>query len=241
MTEANVLALRFDESGHAYQALGKLREAESRGLLTINQAVVIRRSLDGSLSAPDDDYLNGEGLLTGTMIGGLVGLLGGPIGLLLGFGAGAAIGGAWEATRVETRDSLLAEYSRTIAPGDTVLFADVVEVTPMIVDTVVTDLSGVVLRRPTAQVLAEVEAAEDAADAAADEAERVLREQRRADRREALEDRLAQFTANAAARRADLLRRRDNRGSDFPEDESAADQPDTEWRSEDLATAAIYR
>lgn len=80
MTEANVLALRFDESGHAYQALGRLREAESRGLLTINQAVVIRRSLDGSLSAPDDDYLNGEGLLTGTMIGGLVGLLGGPIG-----------------------------------------------------------------------------------------------------------------------------------------------------------------
>ena len=242
MTEANVLAVRFGEDSKAYQAVSEFRQAEAQGQLTINQAAVFRRNLDGSFELPEgQDNVAGAGVLTGTLIGGLVGLLGGPIGLLLGFGGGALIGGVWDVTRADTRDSLLAEYSRSIEPGGTVLLADVVEVSPMIVDTMVSDLGGVVLRRPTAQVLAELEAAEAAADAAADEAERVLREQRKAEHKEALEDRKATFTATAEARRADMKRRWENRGSDFPEDDSVKGEPDAERQAEDQAKSEIYR
>lgn len=54
-------------------------------------------------------------------------------------------------------------------------------------------LGGTILRRPAADVLAEMEAAEDAYRAAEQEADRVEREQRTAERKEDWDQRVAAF------------------------------------------------
>ena len=51
------------------------------------------------------------------------------------------------------------------------------------------DLGGIVLRRPAADVLAELEAAEEVALAAEEEARRRMRDERKAERKEEYEER----------------------------------------------------
>jgi hypothetical protein len=50
----------------------------------------------------------------------LVGVLGGPVGLLLGWGAGAMMGSAFDLDRAATSDEALTVLGRPIPPGSSV-------------------------------------------------------------------------------------------------------------------------
>jgi uncharacterized membrane protein len=51
----------------------------------------------------------------------LVGVLGGPVGLLLGWGAGAMMGSAFDLDRAATSDEALTVLGRPIPPGSSAL------------------------------------------------------------------------------------------------------------------------
>jgi hypothetical protein len=76
-----------------------------------------------------------------------------------------------------------------VQPGKTVLVAEVTEYTVEVVDGEMGRLGGTVTRRPTSQVIAELEAAEDAAEAAQTAARKALHAQQKAERKEKLEQR----------------------------------------------------
>jgi uncharacterized membrane protein len=175
----NIVVATFPDASKAYQALSVLTKADEAGRVGIIQIAVVERTPDGKLQVPEgSDHLEGINFAANSLVGMMVGVLGGPVGLLLGWGTGALIGGIFDLKRESSSETALAEIGRSIAPGSTALIADVREVAVEVLDGEINKLGGHLTRRPTSEVLAEVEAAEDAARAAAEEAERVMRAQR---------------------------------------------------------------
>jgi uncharacterized membrane protein len=181
MAEKNVVVVRFAEPSKAYQALSVLKECDADGRIDLESAAVVERTTTGELRIPESsDNVGLIGTASGSMIGMLVGVLGGPVGLLLGWGAGALMGGAFDLDRAVTSDEALGVLGRAIPPGSTVVMADVEEPAVEVIDGEMAKLGGEVTRRTVAEVMAELEASEDAARVAAREARRTVREQRKA-------------------------------------------------------------
>jgi uncharacterized membrane protein len=176
----NVVAVRFTEPSKAYQALSVLRQCSDEGRIRLESAAVVERTREGELRIPEDaDNVGLVGTASGSLIGMLVGVLGGPVGVLVGWGAGALMGGAFDVDRAITSDEALTAFGRAIPPESTAVIASVWEPAVEVIDGEMAKLGGEVTRRPLAEVLDELEAAEDAADAAAREARKKLREQRK--------------------------------------------------------------
>ena len=181
MADTNVIAVTFPEESKAYQALSELRQASDAGRLDLVSAAVVRRAPDGHLSVPEQEDTTGA---AGTATGGL-------LGMLMGWGAGALVGGLLDIDRAERSADVLTEFGQAVPPGQTALLAQVTEYATEVVDGQVSALGGTVYRRPVTEVVAELEAASAAAEAAQAEARRVVREQKRSERKEKLDERLA--------------------------------------------------
>ena len=181
MTEVeNVVVVSFTEPSKAYQALSVLKECSAEGRIGLDSAAIVERTQDGELRVPesvDNDEL--VGMASGSLIGMLIGVLGGPLGVLVGWGSGALIGGAFDVDRAVTSDEALTVLGRAIPPETTAVIASVEEPAFEVIDAEMYKLGGEVTRRPVAEVMGELEAAEEAADAAASEARRELREKRK--------------------------------------------------------------
>jgi len=194
MTEENVGVVRFTEPSRAYQALSVLKELDASGRIGLESAAVVERTAAGELSIPESaDNVGLVGTASGSLIGMLVGVLGGPVGLLLGWGAGALMGGAFDLDRAETSDEALTVLGRAIPPGSTALIASVEEPTVEVIDGEMTKLGGEVTRRPVTEVMAELEAAREAADAAAREARRSVREQHKTEVKAGIDERVGKL------------------------------------------------
>jgi uncharacterized membrane protein len=191
MTQENVVVVGFTEPSKAYQALSVLKESDANGRIGLESAAVVERTATGELSIPESaDNVGLVGTASGSLIGMLVGVLGGPVGLLLGWGAGALMGGAFDIDRAETSDEALAVLGRAIPPETTALIASVEEGSVEVIDEEMSKLGGEVTRRPVADVMAELEAAQQAADAAAAEARRSVRQQRKAELQAGMDERV---------------------------------------------------
>jgi uncharacterized membrane protein len=168
MTMENVVVVRFAEPSKAYQALSVLKEYDAAGRIGLESAAVMERTATGELRVPESaDNVGLVGTASGSLIGMLLGVLGGPVGLLLGWGTGALMLGAFDLDRAETSDEALGVLGRAIPPESTAVMASVEEPTVELIDGEMTRLGGEVTRRPVADVIDELEAAQEAADAAA--------------------------------------------------------------------------
>jgi uncharacterized membrane protein len=190
----NVVVVRFTEPSNAYQALSVLKECGADGRIGLESAAVVERTARGELRVAEDaDNVGPVGTASGSLIGMLIGVLGGPVGVLLGWGAGAAMGSVFDLDRVETSDEALTLLGRAIRPGSTAVIASVDEPAVEVIDGEMKKLGGEVTRRPAAEVVDELEAAEEAADAAAREARRTLRQKRKAEFTADLDGRVAKL------------------------------------------------
>ena len=177
----NVVVVKFSEPSKAYQALSLLKEGDASGRIRLESAAVVERTPDGVVRIPESaDNVGFVGTASGSLIGMLVGVLGGPVGILLGWGAGALMGGTFDVDRAVASDEALSVLARAIPAGSTALIASVDEPAVEVVDGEMKKLDGEVTRQPVADVERELRAAEDAAAAAAREARRTLRETRKA-------------------------------------------------------------
>jgi hypothetical protein len=123
----------------------------------------------------------------------LVGVLGGPVGALVGWGAGALMGGAFDVDRAVTSDEALTVLGRAIPPESTAVIADGRRAGGRGHRHGDVQAGGEVTRRSAAEVMDELEAAEEAADAAAREARRTLREKRKAELHAGVEERVGKL------------------------------------------------
>ncbi|MFD1507075.1 DUF1269 domain-containing protein [Georgenia yuyongxinii] len=176
----NVVVVRFTEPSKAYQALSALKDCDAEGRIALRSAAVVERTPEGFLRTPEAaDNIGLVGTASGSLLGMLIGVLGGPVGVLVGWGAGAVMGGAFDIGRAVKSDEALTELGRAIPPGSTAVIATAAEPAVEVIDGEMRKLEGEVTRRPVGDVMDELEAAEDAAEAAAREARRELREKRK--------------------------------------------------------------
>ena len=194
MAEENVVVVRFAEPSKAYQALSVLKECDAEGRIGLKSAAIVERTASGELRIPDGaDNVALVGTASGSLIGMLIGVLGGPLGVLLGWGAGAMMGGAFDVDRAVASDEALTILGRAITPESTAVIADVEEAAREVVDNEMAKLDGEVTRKPVADVMNELEAAEEAAEAAAREARRAVRESRKAELTAAVDERVGRL------------------------------------------------
>lgn len=194
MAQENVVVVRFTESSKAYQALSVLKELDGSSRIELESAAIVERTSTGELNTPESaDNVGPVGTASGSLIGMLIGVLGGPVGVLLGWGTGALMGGAFDLDRAVTSDEALTVLGKAIPTGSTAVIASVQEPAVEVIDGEMKKLDGEVTRRPVAEVMTELEAAEDAADAAAHEARRVIRAKRKAELSAGVEERVGKL------------------------------------------------
>jgi len=178
----NVVVVRFTEPSKAYQALNVLKECDAEGRIALQSAAIVERTPQGELRIPEGtDNVGLIGTASGSLIGMLVGVLGGPVCVLVGWGAGALMGGVFDLERAEKSDEALAALGRAMPPESTAVIATVAEPAVEVIDGEMDKIGGEVTRRPVFEVLNELEASEAAAEAAAREARRELHETRKAE------------------------------------------------------------
>jgi uncharacterized membrane protein len=194
MAVENVVVVRFTEPSKAYQALSALKECDADGRIGLESAAVVERTPTGELRVLESaDNVGLVGTASGSLIGMLLGVLGGPVGLLLGWGTGALMGGAFDLDRAETSDEALTVLGRAIPPESTALIASVEEPAIEVIDGEMTKLGGEVTRRPVAEVMDELETAQEAADAAAREARRAVRQKDKAEMKAGVDERVGRL------------------------------------------------
>ena len=194
MSQENVVVVRFTEPSKAYQALSVLKECDAGGRIGLESAAIVERTSTGELRTPEGtDNVGPVGTASGSLIGMLIGVLGGPVGVLLGWGAGAMMGGAFDVDREVTSDEALTVLGQAIPTGSTAVIASVEEPAVDVIDGEMQKLDGEVTRRSVSEVMAELEASEDAADAAAREARRAIREKRKAELSAGVEERVGKL------------------------------------------------
>jgi uncharacterized membrane protein len=185
MPSENVIVVSFAEDSSAYEAFTNLKELDEQGQVSIKGAAIVQREEDGHIVTKDSvDSTQLAGTATGGLIGLLVGILGGPFGVLIGGATGLLIGSLYDVDDAEETESVLAEISSAIRPGQTVVLAEVDEQSDEVVGQAMARLRGTVLRRSVEEVEAEIAAAEHAERAAKREARKQLLETRRSRARE---------------------------------------------------------
>jgi uncharacterized membrane protein len=198
----NVVVIRFAESSKAYQGLSVLKECDADGRIALRSAAVVERTPNGELRISEGaDNVGLIGTASGSLIGMLVGVPGGPVGVLVGWGAGALMGGAFDVDRAVKSDEALTALGRAIPPESTGVIATVAEPAVEVIDGEMAKLEGEVTRRPVAEVMDELEAAEEAAEAAAHEARRTLRVERKAEVTASLDARVGETPRLLTTRR----------------------------------------
>jgi uncharacterized membrane protein len=159
----NVIVVQFDEPSKAYQALSELNHLGDEGKVDVRSAALLERNQDGSVRTPEGaDNDAGLYLVSGGLVGMLVGALAGPAGMLLGASFGALGGSVGEVARADDEDFALEAIGAHITPGSPALVAEVSEPAEEVLDKAMAALGGTVTRRPANDVYGEVVAAEDA-------------------------------------------------------------------------------
>jgi uncharacterized membrane protein len=192
----SVVVVGFYENAKAYEGFSKLKSLSDQQQLTARSAAVVERDQNGTLQIKDSfEAETGVATAGGGLVGMLLGAIAGPYGMLLGLTGGALAGGSFELDRGDEQDEVLTQLNAAINPGHTVLVAEVNEPTVEVLDKAMGDLGGAVIRKPEADVLTELEAADDAAHAAQAAARKAVREKKMAETKEKREDRIAALKA----------------------------------------------
>jgi uncharacterized membrane protein len=192
----SVVVVGFNEDDKAYEGFSVLKSLSGQQQLTARSAAIVERDQNGTLQIKDSfDAEAGMATAGGGLVGMLLGVIAGPYGMLLGLTGGALAGGSFELNRGDDQDEVLTQLNAAINPGHTVLVAQVNEPTVEVLDKAMGDLGGVVIRKSEADVLTELEAADDAANAAQAAARKAVREKKMAEMKEKREDRIAALKA----------------------------------------------
>ena len=122
-----MLVVVFDNEKKAYEGKSALGQLQAEGSLTIYQEAVILKHADGTVSVKQVDDSAPVGTLTGTALGGLIGLLGGPVGMALGAASGAGIGVLYDADTLRLGEDFVDDVAKSLAPNKVAVVAEVDE------------------------------------------------------------------------------------------------------------------
>jgi uncharacterized membrane protein len=142
-----MLVVVFDDEKKAFEGKSALRQLELEGGISIYAGAVVIKHADGTVSVKQLDDSGPIGTLTGTAVGGLIGLLGGPVGLAIGAASGLTIGAFYDADTLRVGEDFVNDVSKSLTPNKVAVVAEVEEAWTIPVDTRMEALGGTVFRR----------------------------------------------------------------------------------------------
>jgi uncharacterized membrane protein len=132
-----ILVAVFDDEAKAHQGIRALRKLDAEGNIDIHAGALIRKD-EGGVSVVPSSELEAfpVGTLSGSLLGGVIGLLGGPAGAVAGMGIGAIGGLAGDLAMATLDDDMVYEVSRRLQTGKCAVILDVTEdwITPIDID-----------------------------------------------------------------------------------------------------------
>lgn len=152
----NYIAVVFDNSSKAYEALHALWQLDHAEEITVHGAAVVHRDNLGQFQVDTKETHPALATAVGVGVGALLGALAGPAGAAVGAGGGAAIGAGVggasglvaDAGRSDTRHQAARETGFVIGDGQSAVIADVSEDWTSPIDTRMQSLGGTMYRRP---------------------------------------------------------------------------------------------
>jgi len=89
-----IIVAAFNDPNRAAEIMDELKQGKKEGLIGIIDAAVVVKDGEGKLKVKDAKRRSTKGMITGGIVGGVLGLLAGPVGLLaVGGGAIGALAG----------------------------------------------------------------------------------------------------------------------------------------------------
>ena len=151
----NYVAVVFDNSSKAYEALHALWQLDHAEEITVHGAAVVHRDNLGQFQVDTKETHPALATAVGVGVGALLGALAGPAGAAIGAAGGASIGAATggvagliaDADRSDTRHEAAFKTGFVLANGQSAVIADVSEDWTSAIDTRMQSLGGVVYRR----------------------------------------------------------------------------------------------
>ncbi|GIK74738.1 MAG: membrane protein [Chloroflexota bacterium] len=116
-----VLVAAFNDPNRAAEIMAELKQGKKEGLIGIIDAAVVVKDAEGKLKVKDAKRRSRKGLITGGIVGGVLGLLAGPVGWMavgggaIGALAGKAAGSGLKATMEEIGAALTPNSSAIVA------------------------------------------------------------------------------------------------------------------------------
>jgi uncharacterized membrane protein len=102
-----IIVAAFNDPNRAAEIMDELKQGKKEGLIGIIDAAVVVKDAEGKLKVKDAKRRSTKGMITGGVVGGVLGLLAGPVGLLaVGGGAIGALAGkvSGSALKAEMKD-----------------------------------------------------------------------------------------------------------------------------------------
>jgi len=151
----NYIAVVFDNSSKAYEALHTLWQLDHEGAITVHGASVVHRDNLGEFQVDTKETHPALATAVGVGVGALLGALAGPAGAAVGAAGGAGIGAATggiaglaaDASRADTRDQAAYETRFVLGNGQSAVIADVSEDWTSAINDRMHSLGGTVYRR----------------------------------------------------------------------------------------------
>jgi uncharacterized membrane protein len=116
-----VIVAAFNTPDGASKAMTDLKEGKKEGLIGIIDAAVVVKDADGKLKIKDSKHRSTKGLITGGLVGGVLGILMGPVGFLaLGGGAIGALAGKIKGSDLKSE---MKDIGTALVPGSSAIVA----------------------------------------------------------------------------------------------------------------------
>ncbi|WP_447987127.1 DUF1269 domain-containing protein [Nitrospira sp. Nam74] len=146
-----IIVVVFDTEENAYDGRLALMRLDAEGSIAVHAMAVVTKGSDGAVSKKQPDDLAPLGMVSGALLGSLIGVLSGPAGWAAGALTGGFIGAIADLEDSGISPEFVDEISKLLTPGKTALLAEVYEpwVTP--IDTEMEKLGGIVLRNAWAE------------------------------------------------------------------------------------------
>jgi uncharacterized membrane protein len=116
-----IIIAAFNTPGGAGKALNALKEAKKENYIAIEDAAVVVKGADGKLKITDSKRRGTKGMITGGVIGGLIGVLAGPVGwLVVGGGVIGALSGKMAGSPMKNE---LKDLGTSLVPNSSAIVA----------------------------------------------------------------------------------------------------------------------
>ncbi len=172
----NVIVSLFEMPNEAYQAFAEFKEFKQSEETLIAQAALVKKE-QGAITIVDvfDPIdMSENSMLTGGIIGGLIGTIGGPLGMLIGGSFGALVGSGAESPESLREAMIIETVAKKLLDGDVAVLALVQETDERILNRLFEQYHVQLLRWDAAVVKQELENAIEVQVALAIQAEEKL-------------------------------------------------------------------